>query len=1166
MNKNKAAISATVIFLFIFSSYYSFAQNTSNQGKEFWTGYMSHIESTGQSQMNLYITGDVNTSGTVEIADGSFDPIPFTVTAKQVTKIAIPRIAFVKSSGQFLKGLHITAQKKVAVYAHIYASSVSGATLLLPVNVLGKSYYSLNYTQKANESPTYSTFMVIATEDNTVVEIVPSAPLIGKTGKFTVTLKKGELYQGLSSGDLTGTKIRSISTSDGQCKKIAVFSGSTKIGIGCDEGSFTSDNLIQQAYPTSSWGKNFITVPLKNRNYDVFRIFFSEPDTKLTINGALQTQEEGPPYIEFNSQIPNIISADKPIQIIQYAVSQEKSLGDNCNGNPNDVGDPEMIYLNPIEQTLDHVTLYSASESAISQSYINVVTKSSNVKTFKLDGKSYDKFTPLQGDTSYSYAQINVQNGTHNINASDGFNAIAYGFGYAESYGYSAGTNVKNLNESIVFENQQTNKIQENGCVGVSYKLKLTLPYQTGRITWKNIDGDNTSYIDNNPTVKSTTQKDNKTLYTYEYYKPVTFLAGDYSITATVLNPVADECGSDEDIDFDFNIADYPAPVISVSDNCNGDTTYFADSTSNESSIIKTWLWDFGDGQTSTLQNPRHYYTNPGIYNVILTVGNENECYSTSAPVAVHIIKKPAAAFNLSIPACVNKDVIISDKSTSEESNIIKWVWDYGDGTEIETRTSSTPFTHVFTTTGIDTVTLTIFTDKGCVDSSKRVININPQPVIDFTVPDICLTDAVAQFTDKSTIEDGSNNSFTYQWDFGDNNATPQNSNTSTSKNPKHIYTRADNYTVTLTLITSSGCSYSKSQIFTVNGDTPAAKFTIEDKDNLCSGNPVIIDDQSTVNFGNITKIIWYYDYSDNPQNFETFNRADMPANRKYTHDYGVFNSPQTKTYTIRMEAYSGESCVNITQQDIVVKANPLVFITQLGFICQSASPVQIQVDKNGFIGNGIFSGKGVSADGLFDPYIAGPGVFTINYDFTAQNGCSYTTSEEITVNPDPVIDAGEDLTILEGNSVILKASASGNGVSYKWTPSTGLNRDDILQPTASPIFDTNYTLTVTTANSCTKTDNIFVKVLKDLTVINTFTPNGDGINDKWNIPYLDNYPGSTVKIYNRYGETVYSSIGYSDPWDGTFNGRILPAGTYYYIIDPKNGRKVISGNVTIIR
>jgi gliding motility-associated-like protein len=86
------------------------------------------------------------------------------------------------------------------------------------------------------------------------------------------------------------------------------------------------------------------------------------------------------------------------------------------------------------------------------------------------------------------------------------------------------------------------------------------------------------------------------------------------------------------------------------------------------------------------------------------------------------------------------------------------------------------------------------------------------------------------------------------------------------------------------------------------------------------------------------------------------------------------------------------------------------------------------------------------------------------------------------------------------------------------------------------------------------------------LSIPNTFTPNGDGINDTWVIGALDYYPGCTVNIFNRWGRKLFSSIGYAIPWDGKYNGANLTSGTYYYVIDPRNGKTVISGWVTIIR
>lgn len=225
---------------------------------------MDHVDGAGPtaSQMILYIASDVNTSGTVSFADGVTAAIPFKVVPNLATLVTIPSSLFLGDIESITKkGIHITSLNPIAVYAHIYNSAVSGATLLLPVNTLANDYYSLNYKQLSNSleerqeaKPSYSVFMFVATEDNTTVEITPSVDLLkdasgiahSAKNKYQVTLNKGEVYQGLSDSDLTGTHIESISTNTGGCKRIAMFSGSSKIYIGSPNTS--ADNLFQQVY------------------------------------------------------------------------------------------------------------------------------------------------------------------------------------------------------------------------------------------------------------------------------------------------------------------------------------------------------------------------------------------------------------------------------------------------------------------------------------------------------------------------------------------------------------------------------------------------------------------------------------------------------------------------------------------------------------------------------------------------------------------------------------------------------------------------------------------------------------------------------------------------------------------------------------------------------
>ncbi|HEX8331287.1 MAG TPA: gliding motility-associated C-terminal domain-containing protein, partial [Segetibacter sp.] len=197
----------------------------------------------------------------------------------------------------------------------------------------------------------------------------------------------------------------------------------------------------------------------------------------------------------------------------------------------------------------------------------------------------------------------------------------------------------------------------------------------------------------------------------------------------------------------------------------------------------------------------------------------------------------------------------------------------------------------------------------------------------------------------------------------------------------------------------------------------------------------------------------------------------------------------------------------------------------------------------------------------------ANAGTFTASLSVTNDKGCSsVVTSNNITVHPYPTVNAGPDLIILEGGSSVINSVVNGNELSFLWSPGTYLNNAKIQIPTSTPSDDITYKLTVTAKGGCSASDDIFIKVLKSPAIPNAFSPNKDGINDTWNIGYLETYPGATIEVFNRYGQVVFTSVGYSTPWNGTKNGSPLPAGVYYYIVNPKNGRKQITGSVTIIR
>lgn len=195
----------------------------------------------------------------------------------------------------------------------------------------------------------------------------------------------------------------------------------------------------------------------------------------------------------------------------------------------------------------------------------------------------------------------------------------------------------------------------------------------------------------------------------------------------------------------------------------------------------------------------------------------------------------------------------------------------------------------------------------------------------------------------------------------------------------------------------------------------------------------------------------------------------------------------------------------------------------------------------------------------------------TTTYTVTASlNGCVRTANVKITIKPNPIINAGPDKIIVFGDDVQLDGTGI-NAVSIAWTPNSSLTGANTLTPVAKPASTTNYTLTVVDNNSCTSTDQALVTVIPYcLSVENAFSPNGDGINDKWKVT---NGAGCTNQIiaavFNRYGSQIYKNDNYQNNWDGTYEGKPVPDGTYYYVITYKliNGKsQILKGDVTVLR
>lgn len=239
-------------------------------------------------------------------------------------------------------------------------------------------------------------------------------------------------------------------------------------------------------------------------------------------------------------------------------------------------------------------------------------------------------------------------------------------------------------------------------------------------------------------------------------------------------------------------------------------------------------------------------------------------------------------------------------------------------------------------------------------------------------------------------------------------------------------------------------------------------------------------------------------------------------------------------------------TCDNVAQGSVVVSATGGI------------APYTYSINGGAFQPSGTFSGLT-------------PGVKTI----TIRDAACGTLTKTVTVDvkPSPVVSAGPDKIIVEGYDVMLEGNSNiSNPVSIAWTPNSKLTGANTYTPIAKPPTTTNYTMTVTSPNGCISADNALVTVIPYcLKVMDAFTPNGDGMNDRW---IVTNNGGNCTKqviaaVYNRYGNQVYKNDNYTNNWDGTYNGKPVADGTYYYVIRYilLNGAAItLQGDVTILR
>lgn len=454
--------------ILFFGSTAVIAQVLDSKGKDFWLMFNTALVEVPPQTLTLFVTSDVNTSGTVTIPGLSFSS-PFTVAANTVTPVIIPVAAAMHTNNIIdEKGIHVTALQEVTVYGLNRVPFITDAYLGIPTDALGTDHIVLTYSGFGTVE-----FGVVGTVNGTSVTITPTITAGGHPAgvPYNITLNRGQTYELRGSSapaDFTGT----IITAD---QPIGVFGGNACANI--PPGAVYCDHIVEMLPPTTTWGTKFGTVPLRSRlNGDTWRFLASENSTVVMINGIAQAPINRGQYLERLLTAQSVVESNKPILVAQY------SNGSGFSGNP---GDPSMMLIPPLEQFLAKYTVTTVS--GFTAHFINIIAPSSIAgRSLTLDGAvvPVSAFTPI-GSTGFSGAQLSVGEGTHNLAGSSPFGVFMYGFSSDNSYSYPGGqlySEVASVDTIILTSQSGTAPVNTEQCFSALVKDALNNPLTSVRV------------------------------------------------------------------------------------------------------------------------------------------------------------------------------------------------------------------------------------------------------------------------------------------------------------------------------------------------------------------------------------------------------------------------------------------------------------------------------------------------------------------------------------------------------------------------------------------------------------------------------------------------------------------------------------------------------------
>ena len=626
------------------------------------------------------------------------------------------------------------------------------------------------------------------------------------------------------------------------------------------------------------------------------------------------------------------------------------------------------------------------------------------------------------------------------------------------------------------------------------------------------------------------------------------------------------------------NISVHPIPDANFFADgvCFNDQTQFLDSTSIVQGGIADWSWNYGDGTienyssaSGVFPGPSYEFLSPGTPAVKLIVTSDSGCVDSILK-TIQVYFLPVANF-LADTSCDNELTSFTGTSFNQSGNLSGFNWEFGDGSS----SLLANVQHNYTQPGEYKVTFSVESNFGCEDSVQKYVRVYPSPTTAFGwLNNVCEGD-VLPFNDQSSITQvtpGGDQIVEWEWVFNS-------SDTMSTQNPVYPTSSPDNINVRLTTWSNYGCttfSTNTASIFPL----PNANFTFEPS---CTGDSSIFKNSSRVVNGTIETTFW--EFGNGNVSFQE-------------HPREVFLS--TGNYMVTLTATSNKGCQDEVVKEIQIPETPVVDFT-LDPI-DGCAPLNVFTENLSSVNNGTLFYEWYLDESLvsneasprisIDNDTVIPTFHRIALRVVSEKGCDAFLEHEtrISVLPRPIASFRmKEREVDKFNPMVEFLNSSSNAVRWFWDFGDGFTSDDFapshfyINSGKYPVYqvawntfncpDTAFSPSWSDPRENTKDRSwrLIVDPVTTLYIPNSFTPNGDGINDVWFIKGFNEGRSFELEVFNRWGELMFSSTDFDASWNGLMpnSNKYAPNTTYVYVLryETSDGEeKETSGTFSLVR